>query len=401
MNKHFENLAKKYPELDFILDYENDLLSSIEDFKTFGEEFTQSENEYREVTTFLKDEGTRSLAIQNYKESMGVAQIIIEECKENFWFFIREILQIPKNLPSDNVRAIVDMDTREEGDTSYQIHPWEVAYAWAYLHRYPIYIEGFRGMNKTQIQVAIFLYERIKNHTEETKLPGIYDTTPGNLLLFYASYDKIVEATTSKFPFLKPILYNFESESNNYGMKISNTLHVSGSGVACNRYNFVEMKVSPSSGLIRREKLFPYGIGRCTYLRDFTLPKFSDEWFKNRGVFEDFDFTLMQLDNCTVDTEDPNALYGIYQAFHRKNIDRCFIGIIEEKDIFQSELQNKKESIRTSAFTPVDLSKIRGFETFDYDFHMLAFIYKASITNECDSGAEKAEKILETYRKLL
>ena len=397
MNKHFQKLVDRYPDLEFILYTENDLLDGL-DLIEFGKEYKEIEEKYRNIGAM--NEEARAETSKAYKDAMDVVSCITAECEKNIWFFIREILQIPKNLPSDDTKTIVDMDRREEGDMSFEIHPWEVAYIWAYINKYPIYINGFKGMNRSAVQVALILYERVIQHKSMYLIkPSVYDIAgdPSIPLLFNQSHWMIIKETVEKFPFMKSYLYTLAID-NRYGYS-----SIYESTVAFDHsFDYSDERISDIciNGIepfTRKQTYFPYGLGRV----EIGTNKFSKLMFSCVKESDIPYLSMMQFNDIIIDQKDPNILYSLYGALKSNKDGTIFIGFVNQNTFYDVYFQENDDRKKTDIFTEVDLSKLSQWNSIGIQF--LAFVYNATPETESieDSDKENIHEMVLDYENVL
>lgn len=175
MNRSFERLYKKLKRASdheesyaFLTEWSNDEKTNELLKKLDLDEF---EANYKKVMEQVKIIDTLPIDEQNKLRSeehsiKGIRDTIIDTCKKNIWYFLANILQVPKNMISPE-HLIINPYERE--DTYFPIEEWSMLYFWCKENKIPLYLNGFEGMGWTVVAAATIIHN-ILNRNENAFL---------------------------------------------------------------------------------------------------------------------------------------------------------------------------------------------------------------------------------------
>lgn len=175
MNRSFERLYKKLKRASdheesyaFLTEWSNDEKTNELLKKLDLDEF---EANYKKVMEQVKIIDTLPIDEQNKLRSeehsiKGIRNTIIDTCKKNIWYFLANILQVPKNMISPE-HLIINPYERE--DTYFPIEEWSMLYFWCKENKIPLYLNGFEGMGWTLVAAATIIHN-ILNRNENAFL---------------------------------------------------------------------------------------------------------------------------------------------------------------------------------------------------------------------------------------
>lgn len=173
MNRSFERLYKKLKRASdheesyaFLTEWStdektNELLKKI-DLDEFEANYKKVMEQVKIIDTLPIDEQNK---LRSEEHSIkGIRDTIIDTCKKNIWYFLANILQVPKNMISPE-HLIINPYERE--DTYFPIEEWSMLYFWCKENKIPLYLNGFEGMGWTLVAAASVIHN-ILNRKENT-----------------------------------------------------------------------------------------------------------------------------------------------------------------------------------------------------------------------------------------
>lgn len=184
----------------------NDLLCNL-NLDDFDTRYKNAMKQHKTMDTYDLD--TRNKITAEYTEVTRIKNIIIETCKENIWFFLGKILQVPHDMICPD-KPIIDLFERDEQDTSFPLSEWAMLYIWCKQNHIHLWLNGFYGMEWTLVTSAIVLHNMICRRT--TAL--CYYMTPVRVIVSNDSeeqrklafipemVDAMKEATIKRYSFL-------------------------------------------------------------------------------------------------------------------------------------------------------------------------------------------------------
>lgn len=164
----------------------------------------------------------RSLQRQR-QEQDWVKGVVMQEVKDNFWFFLREIVQIPDTLSMIHNPLVLDDRSNyeySEGTTDglyykYPIHKWDFMFYWQILNGLNPLVVVPEGVNIHLVYAILMLYYSI--HDKCTYIPISFVTLKSeteinvsdspdeqlDLLTIVSYFHMLIEGIIDVYPFLK------------------------------------------------------------------------------------------------------------------------------------------------------------------------------------------------------
>lgn len=112
------------------------------------------------------------------------SQVIIKEATENIWFFFRDILRVPHNLP---LEGDIPTDMREPEDYHFQMSEYGVKVLWLYEVGAVANINYCHNIQIYDLLAGIAVYEMFRKVIDYKKT-GVFDDSPQMLMTANTDY---------------------------------------------------------------------------------------------------------------------------------------------------------------------------------------------------------------------
>ena len=146
----------------FLMVYKNPALEKV-NMETFNTRVMNIRSIHREAVTGSKKMTAAEQGVirVEYRELSDLIGDIKKEIDENLWFFLREIVKVPRELYGYPTKAPFHIYPKlelKEGEASFQLSSWMVPFYFAVEQKLPLLIDGFYGMDEVLVIATLIVY---------------------------------------------------------------------------------------------------------------------------------------------------------------------------------------------------------------------------------------------------
>ena len=168
-NKSFDFVVKQVLDNEgvdissIVYHTENLRVDAVDPIK-MSEEYTRFKKEYTDVSakhsagSHLNDYESR--VVDRWNACQDRCELIVNEIAYNRWYFLREILIVPKEIhTSSDSPFLTDLRT----DESFPLSAWMVKVIWAWEQGIPVYCNEVPGMHEEVFIAGMYLFELFRS----------------------------------------------------------------------------------------------------------------------------------------------------------------------------------------------------------------------------------------------
>lgn len=249
VNKSFDFVSKQIQDTEGV-SFDSVLYKTL-DPKVEAVNVMEISKEYNELKQAYTELSARHTAgshltrednrlIDRWNACQDRCDLIVEEIRNNIWYFLREILLVPIGILEN---PLVHIDVRT--DEHFPLMMWMPKVLWAMERHIPVICSSLYGMGDEVFMAALDVYSRILNAICDVRIvPGTNMKSTKNRFAFCVCYDGATDETTlhyvkvqklvsemiqrliDSYPFMQDICYRALTDIYAHKQNISNYRYI-------------------------------------------------------------------------------------------------------------------------------------------------------------------------------